>query len=713
MQYANANTSRFTFTIATGSITKQVPFHNELRVYQFDLTESLSDHFCLNIDFICDDQNIDYQSLVKKTALLTIQGEDEVQYLNGIICEAQCIENGTRFARYSAKVVPMAWFLEYRKGCRIFQELDVREIISLLFEEAGMVSGTHFQWSTDRTYPKRTFCTQYNETEWQFITRLMAEEGIHFHYQQSADKHLMIIGDSKTALSPVDNEATIPYVKNSGLTETSEHINQFAFSENIQSGKSTLRDYNFKTPRRSLEKFNQNKFNPTLEDYHYPGEYKTEAEAEFYTTLKQEQYNAQIKAGEGTSNVQRLRAGKLFTQTGHRYRANNIEHLITHVFHEGKQPQSLDEDASTNMDDGTRYQNTFNTMPADTLFRPKPIKRTSLIHGQQNAFITGPEGEEIYVNEYGQVKVQLLWDREGQYNEKTTCWLRVNNELAGNQWGQIMTPRIGQHVFIEFEHGNPDRPLISGRSYNGDSLPPYTLPANKTRSTMKTNSSPGGDGYNEIRYEDKKSQEQIYFHSEKDQDIRCKNDRREHIENTRSLIVDNEQHEHIKVNQHQKVNNNYQHKVGSKLSQDIGNRLHIKAGSNFLQSAGNEVHIKSASSTILDAGSEITFKASGGFIKIDPSGVTINGIKVNLNSGGSPGSASASSPITPFQAVEADKDKPGQNFKPITPEAAYKLSQFLFSKGAGNERTLDTDKFGGCKPCTEAAEKGKDKSVLL
>ncbi len=342
-------------------------------------------------------------------------------------------------------------------------------------------------------------------------------------------------------------------------------------------------------------------------------------------------------------------------------------------------------------------------MPADTLFRPKPIKRTSLIHGQQNAFITGPEGEEIYVNEYGQVKVQFLWDREGQYNEKTTCWLRVNNELAGNQWGQIMTPRIGQHVFIEFEHGNPDRPLISGRSYNGDSLPPYTLPANKTRSTMKTNSSPGGDGYNEIRYEDKKSQEQIYFHSEKDQDIRCKNDRREHIENTRSLIVDNEQHEHIKVNQHQKINNNYQHKVGSKLSQDIGNRLHIKAGSNFLQSAGNEIHIKSASSTILDAGSEITFKASGGFIKIDPSGVTINGIKVNLNSGGSPGSASESSPNNPFQAVEADKDKPGQSFKPITPEAAYKLSQFLFSKGAGNERQIDEK--AGCKPCEAAAKK--------
>ena len=701
MQYASANTSRFTFSIAN-----QANLHNKLRVYEFDLTESLSDHFCLNLDFVCEDPFLDHNSLIKKTALLTIQGEDEAQYLNGIIAETQCIENGARFTRYKVKLVPMAWFLKYRKGCRIFQNLSVQDIITQVFNEAGLVSGTHYQWSTDRQYPKREFCTQYNETEWELVSRLMAEEGIHFHYKQTADKHLMIIGDSKTAFSPIDQESTVLYANNSGLTEKSEHLNQFIFSQQTHSGKSTLRDYNFKTPKRSLEKCDQNELNSTLEDYQFPGVYQTESEAEFYSKLKQEQHNTYIKTGEGKSNVQRLRAGKLFTQTGHRYKANNIEQLITRVIHKGKQPQSLDEDTPTGSGEGTRYYNELSTIPADTTFRTSPIKRAPLIHGTQNAFITGPKGEEIYVNEYGQVKVQFLWDREGQYDEKTTCWLRANNELAGNQWGQIMTPRIGQHVFIEFEHGNPDRPIISGRSYNGDSLPPYTLPENKTCSTTKSNSSPGGEGYNEIRFEDKKSQEQIYFHSEKDQDIRCKNDRREHIENTRSLIVDNEQHEHIKVDYHQKINKNLQHKVASNLSQDIGNRLHIKAGTNFLQSAGNEVHIKSNSSTILDAGSEITFKASGGFIKIDPSGVTINGIKVNLNSGGSPGSADTAAPINPFQAVEADKDKPGQSFKPITPEVSYKLSQFLFNQGAGNKRQIDEK--AGCKPCEAAAKKTSD-----
>ncbi|MCW8929888.1 MAG: type VI secretion system tip protein TssI/VgrG [Gammaproteobacteria bacterium] len=701
MQYTNANTSRFTFSIAN-----QTALINDPRVYEFDLKESISDHFYLNLDFICEDQNLDYINLIKKTALLTIQGKNETQYLNGIICEAQCVENGTRFARYSVKIVPMAWFLEYRKGCRIFQNLSIKEIITQVFNEAGLISDIHYEWNTDRQYPKRDFCTQYNETEWQFITRLMAEEGIHFHYKQMADKHLMIIGDSKTSLSPIAQESIVPFSHNSGLTEKSEHINQFIFSQRTQSGKSTLRDYNFKTPKRSLEKSSQNSINPSLEDYYYPGEYDNESKAEYYSKLKQQQHNCDIRTGNGNSNVQRLRAGKLFTQTGHRYKANNIEQLITSVHHKGKQPQSLDEDTPTNSNEGTNYQNSFITIPADTLFRPKPIARTSLIHGKQNAFITGPDNEEIYVNEHGQVKVQFLWDREGQYDEKTTCWLRVDNDISGNKWGHIMSPRIGQHVFVEFEHGNPDRPIISGRSYNGDSLPPYSLPANKTRSTIKTNSTPGGNGYNEIRYEDKKSQEQIYFHSEKDLDIRCKNDRREHIENTRSLIVDNEQHEHIKVDHHQKINLSHQHKIGNNLSQDIGNRLNIKTGNNFLQTAGNEVHIKSASSTILHAGSEITFKASGGFIKIDPSGVTINGIKVNLNSGGGPGSAASASPTIPYQAVEADKDKPGQSFNPITPEAPYKLSQFLFNNGAGNKRQLDEK--AGCIPCEAAAKNASE-----
>ena len=680
MQYTSANTSRFTFSIAS-----QANLLNKLRVYKFDLKESLCDHFYLNLDFICEDQFLDHNALLKKTALLTIQGENEVQYLNGIIGEARYIENGTRFARYSVVIVPMAWFLGYRKGCRIFQNLSVPQIITQVFNEAGLAADTHYQWSTDRQYPKREFCTQYNESEWQFVTRLMAEEGIHFHYQQSAEQHLMIIGDSKTALSFIEQNPAVPYKTSSGLVEESEHINHFILSQHTQSGKSTLRDYNFKSPGRSLEKSSQNEFSPSLEDYHYPGRYKNETDAEFYAKLQQEQHNALIKTGSAKSNVQRLRAGRLFTQTEHRYTANNTDLLIVQVLHEGKQPQSLDEDTPSGSAEGSSYHNSLTIMPAEIQFRPQPILRKALIHGEQNAFVTGPEGEEIYVNNDGQIKVQFLWDREGQYDEKTTCWLRVDNEISGNSWGQIMTPRIGHHLFIEFEHGNPDRPVISGRCYNADSLPPYSLPAHKTRSTIKSNSTPGGEGYNEIRYEDKKSQEQIYFHSEKDLDIRCKNDRREHIENTRSLIVDNEQHEHIKADNHQKIDQNHQHKVGNNLSQNIGSRLHIQAGSNFLQTAGNEIHIKSADSTVLDAGSEITFKASGGFIKIDPSGVTINGITVNLNGGGSPGSASASSPENPYKAVEADKNKPGQSFKPIAPEAPYQLSKFTYGKGIAND----------------------------
>ncbi len=685
MPYTSANTSRFTFSIAD-----QPDLHNQLRVYQFELQESLNDHFYLSLDFICTDQALDYSALLSKTALLTIQGENEIQYLNGIISEACSIENGTRFARYSVKLVPMAQLLEYRKGCRIFQNLSVPEIITQVFDEAGLSDGRHYQWCTDRQYPQRDFCTQYNETEWQFISRLIAEEGIHFHYQHSADKHLLCLGDSKSALSFIDNVQHIPFKKNSGLfeagsTEHNEHINQLTFSREIQSGKSTFRDYNFKTPSRNLEKSAQNAPAIELEDYQYPGLYSDADQAEFYAHLRQEQHNALLITAQGKSNVQRLRAGRLYTQTDHGYQTNNIDQLITAISHYGKQLQSLDEDSPTANNEGSSYYNKFTCMPASTPFRAQPAPPRPVIHGVQHAFVTGPDGEEIYTNQYGQVKVQFLWDREAQNDEKTSCWLRTSNESSGNGWGQVMTPRIGQHILIEFEQGNPDRPIISGRSYNGDHLPPYSLPDNKTRSTTKTCSSPGAGGYNEIRLEDKKSQEQIYFHSEKDLDIRCKNDRREHIKNNRSLIVENEQFEYIKSDQHQKIDQSLQYQVGSDLSQSIGQQLNVKIGSQYLQSAGNDVHIKSGQSTILDAGSEITFKASGGFIKIDASGVTINGITVNLNSGGGAGSASTASPAAPSQAVEADKNKPGQSFKVIAPQEAYKLSKFAFNNGAGGE----------------------------
>ncbi|MDX2503284.1 MAG: type VI secretion system tip protein TssI/VgrG [Gammaproteobacteria bacterium] len=704
MHYSGANISRFTFSIASHK--------DHLRVYQFKLKEHLSDHFILNLEFVCEDQYLEPEQLLQKTALLTIQGDNEVQYLNGIISAANFMENGTRFARYSVTVVPIAWFLKYRKGCRIFQHLSVPEIITQIFTEAGLTASTHYQWSTDRHYSKRDYCTQYNETEWDFICRLMAEEGIHFHYQHHADRHLMILGDSKTALGFIEQESVIPFHSNSGLTEQEEHINQFNFSQQTHSGKSTLRDYNFKTPGASLEKSRQFEQNQALEDYRYPGQYQNENDAEFYAQLRQEQHNVLRQTSTASSNVQRLRAGKLFTLAGHRYQTNNIDQLIIKITHKGKQPQSLDEDTPSGNNEGSSYQNQFTSIPASTIFRPKAMLEKPLIQGEQNAFVTGPEGEEIYLNEYGQIKVQFLWDREGQQDEKTTCWVRVNHEQAGKSWGHIMPPRIGQQVFVEFEHGNPDRPIVSGRCYNGDSLPPYRLPEHKTRSTVKTNSTPGGEGYNEIRYEDKKSQEQIYFHSEKDLDIRCKNDRREHIGNTRSLIVEQQNYEHIKKDNHQKIELNHQQKIDKDLSQNIGDRQHIQLGQNYLQQAGNEVHIKSASSTVLDAGSEITFKASGGFIKIDPSGVTINGIKVNFNSGGSPGSAAPASPQVPYQATEADKDKPGQSYKAIAPQAAFQLSPFLFAQGSGKHRQLDDDKLGGCKPCAEEARKVAEKKKV-
>ena len=671
MHFNSANTSRFNLTIAQLQ-------HEDLRVIRFKLKEHLCDLFELKIEFISDSHTLDLSRLIHKAVRFSWLTEDNIQFANGIISSTACLDIGTRFARYAITIVPRIWLLNFRKGCRIFQNSSVPKIISTLFNDTGLVESEHYQWSTDRDYPPRQYCTQYNETEWQFISRLLSEEGIHFHFQHDPLRHLLVLGDSKTAFKRIELDPALVYNTRSGLNETQEHINSFGFEHQIISNISSVRDYNFKTPRRSLQGSARLAENSSLEDYHYPGLYRNESEAQFYATLKQQQHNVLKKTGQGKSNVQRLRAGQLFTLSEHPLKHQNIEQLLVTVTHFGEQLQSLDEDTPVSMEN-SQYYNDFTTIPGSTVFRAQQQQRNCLIHGQQYAFVTGPQGEELYLNEYGQIKVQFLWDREGQQDEKTSCWIRTDNEIAGKQWGHIMPPRTGQLVLVEFEQGNPDRPLISGRLYHGDSLPPYSLPQHKTRSTTKTHSTPDGQGYNEIRFEDKQSQEQIYFHAEKDQDIRCKNDKREFIANTRSLIVDNDKYEHIKKDQHQKVQQNLQQKIGTQLSEQIGDSKQLKVGQKFLQSAGSEIHIKS-SSTILEAGTELTFKASGGFIKIDASGVTINGIQVNLNGGGSPGSATSAAPQTPTMAVAADNNKPGQTFKPIEPQQAYQLSEFDFSE---------------------------------
>jgi type VI secretion system secreted protein VgrG len=295
-------------------------------------------------------------------------------------------------------------------------------------------------------------------------------------------------------------------------------------------------------------------------------------------------------------------------------------------------------------------------------FRPQRLSPKPFVQGPQTAVVVGPAGEEIYPDKYGRVKVQFFWDRLGKKNENSSCWVRVSQPWAGKNWGSVSIPRVGQEVIVEFLEGDPDRPIITGRVYNDDQMPPYTLPDNMTRTTFMSRSTKGGgsSNYNELRFEDKKGDEQIFLNAEKDMDHRVENDSREFVGKDRSLIVKGDQKEKVEGAQHAEVTGSRNEKVGQSMSLQVGQSLNEKTGMKFAHDAGQEIHLKAGMNVVIEAGLELTIKASGGFINIGPAGIAISGTPlVLINSGGAAGAGSGSSPEDPQKPDEADDGSKG------------------------------------------------------
>uniref|UniRef100_UPI0005616E64 type VI secretion system Vgr family protein n=1 Tax=Marinobacter daepoensis TaxID=262077 RepID=UPI0005616E64 len=327
----------------------------------------------------------------------------------------------------------------------------------------------------------------------------------------------------------------------------------------------------------------------------------------------------------------------------------NREWLLTAITHTGKQPQALEEEGGS---EPTSYHNTFSAVPADKTWRPL-CNHKPMMDGPQMALVTGPEGEEIHCDQYGRVKVRFPWDRYSKNDEHSSAWLRVAQGWAGGQYGFMALPRIGHEVIVSFLDGDPDQPIITGRTYHATNTPPYALPEHKTRTTLKTKTHKG-EGSNELRFEDEADKEQIYVHAQKDLDLLTENNRTEVIRNDSHLTVENHQFSHIKAADHCTTDGENRLSVGADCSQAVGGTYHQKTARTMASEAGTEVHHKAGAKVVLDAGAELTISGGGSFIKLDPSGVTLSGPGIKINSGGSPGSGSgqgASGPVLP-QDVE-------------------------------------------------------------
>ncbi len=620
----------------------------ESLVMRFDLVEGVSVPYELSVELACDDE-VKMDDALGKECFLTLTGDGGDRIVHGVVDRFEHLGNRGRFGLYRARVVPYLRWLSLERDCRIFQNKSVPDIVKEILQDSKLPAD-RFDFRLQASYSPVEYCVQYRETDLDFVSRLLEEEGIFYFFEHSDKKHLLVFADGTVAYKEIAGESGVTYNFSQGMAPPEECVYRFAFSRQVRSGKMTRRDYNFEKPGLDLKKEEQAKVHEKLEVYDYPGRYVEPGRGKQLSKVRLEESMTYYESAEGESTCVRLVPGLKFSLTDHDHGDYNMEYFLAKLVTRGEQPQSLQEAAGGPGSTGFSYSNRFTAIPASVPFRPARVTPRPVVEGIQTATVTGPDGEEIYTDKYGRVKVQFHWDREGGRDEKSSCWIRVSSTFAGGQYGSIFTPRIGQEVVVDFLEGDPDRPLVTGSVYNADRMPPYELPGEKTKSTTKTNSSLGGKGFNEIRYEDKKGEEQIFVHGEKDADIRIKNDRREWVGNDRHLVVARDQVEKVERDRHAEVIRDEVAKVGrDRHVEVVGKEVMAIGGSHSLKVTGIVVEEFGASccelvqdknyikamNVVIEGMAGLTLAVGKNFITINAAGVSISGTLINLNSGGS------------------------------------------------------------------------------
>jgi len=613
-------------------------------VRRFEGLESLSDsvfltHSCFGfrygIDLASRRQDIKPEQVVDKFAELHIYQDGELKLrVNGVIRNFTQGDIGHHHTFYSVTLVPELERLSLRHNCRIFQFKSSADIVTTLLKEMGIQEVT---FSLTRDCEPREFCVQYRETDLEFIHRLAAEEGWVYSFIHQAGKHQLLFTDS-SELFPGKNKP-VTFNGTAGGAASGCYVSAFSKQTQAEVSEVSLKDYSFKKPQYS---FKQDQFGSNMayqregyEHYDFPGRYKNDANGKTFSRVRLEYLRRDAHLASGQSNHCGLRAGMRFDLEEHLNTEMNRSWLVVSITHKGDQPQALEEDATQG---ATTYHNTFSVIPSTQNWQATPQPKPQ-VDGPMMAMVVGPEGEEIYCDEYGRVKVHFPWDRYSEGNEHSSCWVRVSQGWAGGQFGMMALPRIGHEVIVDFLNGDPDQPIVTGRTYHAINTPPYPLPDNKTKTVIRSETHQG-EGFNELSFEDQAQNEKVYLHAQKDFVSEVKNDHTTHVKHDKHLTVDNECFRQIKNNQHVTIDGECRIKIGQDRTVIVEGSVHDKVGALSALEAGNEVHIKAGQKVVFEAGAEITIKAGGSFVKVDASGVSVVGPAINLNSGGSPGSGS-------------------------------------------------------------------------
>jgi type VI secretion system secreted protein VgrG len=572
MILSGADTARFRLKVGAA----------EGMVVDFYLREQISVPFEANIHIASEDE-MQFNDVIGKIALLTLESDDADRYVHGIVDRFVSTGMSGRFYLYQARMIPQVKLLSLEQDSRIFQQKSVPDIVKEVLGESG-ITGDLYDFRLQGSYAPREYCVQYRETDLNFISRLLEEEGIFYFFEHSKTNHLMVFGDGTVNYKPIPGEPRVIFKPGAGMVAEEEAVISFHLSRQIRSGKYTTRDFNFERPSLNLTADQKDNENERLEVYDYPGEYILPEDGRKIAQVRLQQAVMYKEKGEGMSVSPRFGPGFTFKLTDHAMDAFNREYLLVEVTHSGAQPQVLAETASGMQ--GTRYENEFMAVPSSITIRAEKIAHKPVVEGVQTAIVTGPTGEEIYTDKHGRVKVQFHWDRLGRNDDKSSCWIRVSQSWAGKGWGAMFVPRIGQEVIVDFIEGDPDRPIITGRVYHGGNMPPYSLPDEKTKSTLKSNSSLGGGGSNEIRFEDKKGGEEIYIHGQKDWTIGIENDKNQTIGHDETLSVKNNRTKTVDKNQDESIGGDKSISVGKSHTESISETMSITIGKDLDESAG-------------------------------------------------------------------------------------------------------------------------------
>ena len=621
----------------------------DLRVVEFSLKERISSPFELKLT-IASDHEIDIDEVVGNEALFKIIDREADRNVHGIVNQfdqAGTIESTsmTRFFLYRAAVVPTLWVLSLEQDCRIFQENTVPEIVKIVLKEGG-IPEERIEFRLRGTYEPREYCVQYRETDLNFISRLLEEEGIFYSFEHRNDSHTMIFGDSTINYEPIRGNPKLVFNPPEDMATEEEYVFKFSLSRRLCTGKSTLRDFNFKRPALDLTCKDQVqcKFQPEI--YDYPGEYADVDRGNRLAKVRLQETVIYKDTADGQSCCPRMTAGYKFTLGAHEIENFNREYLVVEAFHFGSQSQVLEERSGGNP--VPTYENRFVAIPADVVFRSKRTTPQPIMEGVQTAIVVGPPGEEIYTDMHGRVKVQFHWDREGKYDEHSSCWIRVSQLWAGAGWGAMFIPRIGHEVIVDFVEGDPDRPIITGRVYNALNKPPYPLPDGKTKSTIKSESSFGGYGSNEFRFEDAEGDEEIYLHAQKDYSIAIENDKNQAVGHNETHSVKKNRSTSIGANESLSVGESRSKYIGGEENCTIkkdGTRTYLDGNEKItLQKGNRELTIELGGQTVkaptgkysleakdvkITASNSITIMCGGGSISMDASGkLSVKGLNL-------------------------------------------------------------------------------------